>query len=231
MRRAPFVSAAAMIAVVASGSLAAAATPEAFRAQGNEPSWSLQKTAEALTFGTMAGQSVTVSPVPEPTAKDGAEVFAATVDGKDFTVTVADKVCVDNMSGMPFPLSVSVAFGGESFRGCGGEPASLLQGAWRVTQIDGKPVLAKTEPTLDFAADGQVSGNGSCNRFFGGFKLTGEGLGIGPLGASMMACEEPVMKQERLFHDILEGVIGFAIEANGALVLKAADDRAIGATR
>lgn len=222
---------AAVAAVLTLGAVAAANGVEAFQARGNEPFWSLTRDAEAITFRPMDGAAVTVSPVPRPAIEGGAEVFRGTAGGEAFVLTVADRVCTDTMSGMPFPATVTVALGDRTFEGCGGEPVALLLGDWTVTAIDSKPPIANTEPTLAFAADGKVSGAASCNRFFGDYTLTGEGLGIGTLGASMMACEEPVMVQERAVTEILEGVTNFAIDGDGSLVLTDADGRTLTARR
>ena len=190
---------------------AAHAAGDSFRAQGNEPFWSLRKTAEAITFTTMDGAAVTVAPVPEPVRDGETEVFEASVDNEMFVLTVEDSVCTDTMSGMPFPNTVSVQFGPDSYSGCGGEPETLLSGDWKVVAIDGQPPIADTEPSLSFGEDGKVSGNASCNRFFGGFTLTGEGLSFGAMGASMMMCEDAVMAQEQAMLAILQGATGFAV--------------------
>ncbi len=202
-----------------------------FRAQGNEPFWSLRKTDSAITFQTMDGAAVTIAPVPEPADEDGAAVFRATVEDEAFVLTIADRVCTDTMSGMPFPATVNVALGADSYEGCGGEPAALLDGDWTVTAIDGKAPVADSEPSLTFGEDARVSGNASCNRFFGSYTLTGEGLSFGEMGTSMMMCGDPVMAQERAMLEILEGVIGFSVAEDGALTLSSADGRTIAANR
>ena len=120
---------------------------------------------------------------------------------------------------MPFPNTVTVAIGADTFTGCGGEPVTLLLGDWMIAEINGKAPVTGSTPTLAFDAEGKLSGGGSCNRFFGGYTLSGEGLTVGDIGASMMACEEPLMDQEMLILDILEGVGRFEIGADGALIL------------
>jgi len=210
---------------------AAVAEDETFAARGNEPAWSLRKSAVEITFRRMEGPALTVAPVPAPTWRDGTETFQAKVGGKDFMLVLAPRRCTDTMSGMPYPVSVTVRIGNESFSGCGGDPATLLRGAWHITRIDGKPVIAKTEPGLDFSADGKISGNVSCNRVMGGYTLSGEGLEIGQLATSMMMCEDRKMTQERTILDILGNVKKFAIGDDGALTLKAGDGRAIAARR
>ena len=39
---------------------------DSFRAQGNEPSWSVRISDGALTFQPMDGEAVTVKPIPTP---------------------------------------------------------------------------------------------------------------------------------------------------------------------
>lgn len=210
------VTAFALLTSTATASLAAT---ETFRARGNEPFWSVEKTADAIIFRPMEGEAVTVAPLPAPRMDGNAEIYEATVGGAPFALTIADAVCADTMSGMPFPNSVTVAIGADTFTGCGGEPVTLLLGDWMIAEINGKPPVTGSTPTLTFDAEGKLSGGGSCNRFFGSYVLSGEGLTVGDIGASMMACEEPLMDQELLILDILEGADRFEIGSDGALIL------------
>jgi heat shock protein HslJ len=209
----------AAFALLAATGTAALAAAETFRGRGNEPFWSVEKTGEAIVFTPMDGAPVTVAPVPAPRKDGNAEIYEADAGGTPFALTIADAVCADTMSGMPFPNTVTVATGGDTFTGCGGEPVTLLLGDWMIAEIGGNAPAAGSMPTLAFAADGTLNGNGSCNRFFGGYTLSGEGLAVGEIGASMMACEEPLMAQEMLLLDILKGVGRFEIGADGALIL------------
>ena len=56
---------------------------------------------------------------------------------------------------------------------------TLLLGDWIIAEINGKAPVAGSTPTVTFDADGKLNGNGSCNRFFGGYTLSGEGLTVG----------------------------------------------------
>ena len=91
--------------------------------------------------------------------------------------------------------------------------------------------MAGSAATLTFDAEGNVYGKASCNRFTGGFKLTGESLTVGPLATTMMACQPKLMEQEQKFLELLTQVQGFAIAGDGALTLRAADGQTIGARR
>lgn len=203
--------------------LAAAASAngsESFRAQGNEPFWSIRMTDAAITFQPMDGDAVTVTPRPSPRQDGDVEVYEASAGGERLVVSIASKVCTDSMSGMPFPKSVTVAIGDRTLNGCGGEPATLLHGAWLITEIDGKPIIAGSSPSLNFETDGQINGNGSCNRFFGGYQLSGEGLTVGNVGASMMMCDEALMNQESQVFKVLKELAGFEIADDGKLLLR-----------
>ncbi|MGH6791527.1 MAG: META domain-containing protein [Methyloceanibacter sp.] len=77
---------------------------------------------------------------------------------------------------------------------------------------------------------GRVYGNGSCNRYFGGYELTGEGLAFSQLGSTKMACEQPLMDQEFIFLQILGAVSRFEFDTEGKLVLHS-DDGTLVASR
>jgi heat shock protein HslJ len=118
---------------------------------------------------------------------------------------------------------VTVALGAKTFTGCGGEPAALLRGEWIIAEIDGKPAVPGSMPTVSFEADEKLNGNGSCNRFFGSYTLSGEGLTVGDLGSSMMMCDQPLMDQEMMVLEILKGLGAFGIGEDGALILRGND--------
>jgi heat shock protein HslJ len=104
--------------------------------------------------------------------------------------------------------------------GCGGAPVSLLTGGeWLVEDVAGGGVIDNAEVTIEFLADGSVFGSGGCNRYSGGFTLTGEGLGFGPAATTMMACPEAASNMEQSFFQTLSTVIRFDISDTGALML------------
>jgi putative lipoprotein len=77
--------------------------------------------------------------------------------------------------------------------------AQLAGSEWRPTEIGGIEVPADATLFVRFGGEGKLQGHGGCNRFFGTYKLAGDGIKIGPLGATRMACAEPVMEREALF--------------------------------
>lgn len=202
-----------------------------FRASGNEPGWRLDIANGQITLLTDMGQTRTVMPAPAPVVTGGVRTYAATDRGRSVRITITDKICADTMTGMPHPHTVAVVLDGTTLNGCGGDPATLLHGEWIVDSIDGAAVVKGSKPTITFGTDGRLSGNASCNRFMGGFKLTGESLVIEHPASTMMACvPDEAMKQEGTFLKLLESVTGFSVAGN-VLTLTAADGRAIKARR
>lgn len=207
-------------------------TSRVFRAQGNEPFWSLQIAGAALTFRTPDGDSVSVQSAREEHV-DGGRRFTAISGGERLVATILDDPCADSMSGMSYPSTVTVRVHGREYHGCGGEPARLLQGAgWIVEEIDGTDVIVGSRVTLSFGPDGRVAGRASCNSYSGQYALTGEGLTVSKILSTRMACDPPsVMTQEATFLDVLGNVQRFDFDPEGALILHAADGRMLKARR
>lgn len=198
------------------GGMAEAAS---WTARGNEPGWRVDVSDTAITFSTMEGETFTIEPLAEPVRAEDIEVYTGTAGEKAVTLVAIDKICTDNMSGMPFPKAVVMTIGERALVGCGGDPLSLLIGDWKVEEISGTPVIAASETSIGFELDGSMHGNASCNRFFGGFTLTGEGLTLSPGGATMMACLDGLMEQEQKFLAALEEVSRFESLPDGGLRL------------
>ena len=185
-----------------------------------------------MTLLTNFGQDRLVAATPKARVSGGTTKYVARTDQGELTATIVNRRCVDSMSGMPHLQSVTVVVGRKTLNGCGGEPASLLQGAeWAVVEIGGAAVIAESKVTLDFEPDGRVSGHASCNKFTSAYTLSGEGLAISTVAGTRMTCEAARMDQERRFLNALGGVQNFSITADGALLLNAGDGRNIKARR
>jgi heat shock protein HslJ len=87
---------------------------------------------------------------------------------------------------------------------------SLPGSEWLLEDLAGGRVLDQVQATLTFLEAGKVAGNGSCNRFFGTAEIHGENVKFGPLGATRMACPEPVMNQETKYLRALQAAERFA---------------------
>jgi heat shock protein HslJ len=193
---------------------------EGFRARGNEPGWSVTITKSAIEFRTIDGEMIAISPVPQPQRQGRTETYSGEANGQAFSLVVSDAVCVDSMSGLPYPNTVSISLGESRMNGCGGNPATLLQGDWSIVAVNGSDLSGPQLPTLSFDANGGLAGGGFCNRFFGSYELSGERLTIGGMGSTQMACEEALMKQEALLLGSLSKVDSFVVEPGKMLALK-----------
>ena len=137
---------------------------------------------------------------------------------------IEERMCHDDMTGMPYPDTAQLTLDNRVLRGCGGDPADLLTGdAWRITALGGATLIEPERLSLNFLDAGRVAGSGGCNRIVGGFSLTGEGLKFGPMASTMMACPDPLMEQERRMLDALEQVAAFDVDESGTLRLLGED--------
>lgn len=208
-----------------------AETSKAFRAQGNEPGWRLDIEGSQMTLVTQNGERI-VAATPSAQRSDGFTRYATRAEGRELTATIFDQTCKDSMTGMPHPSAVEVVLGGQKLSGCGGEPATLLQGPeWVVEDINGTGLVEHSRATLEFRADGRVGGRSSCNTYGAEYTLTGEGLSVSKAAGTMMACPPELMRQEALFLDVLQNVRRFDLSPDGALILETDDRRTLTARR
>ncbi|MBQ1203179.1 MAG: META domain-containing protein, partial [Loktanella sp.] len=190
-------------------------------ARGNEPFWNVTITKGEMVLSRPGLDDLVVSVTDAGLQSDGA-IYVAGNGGA--MLLREDNMCQDSMSGMVYPETTTLTLGGEVITGCGGDSRDLLVGRdWLVQDIADRPLDDGIAVSLVFDKAGRVAGAGGCNRWFAGYELTGESLTFSHAGATMMACPEPQMAAERLFFTALERVDGFAIDADGALVLLSAE--------
>jgi heat shock protein HslJ len=171
-------------------------------------------------------------PRTAPEVSADAVRYRTEAEGRRLLVWIESGICADMATGMPHPYQVRYELDGRGHSGCGGEPKSLITGGeWVVETIGGAPVIDTSKATILFMDEGRVAGNASCNRFIGGYQLTGEGLSFAQMGTTMMACEDDLSLQEGRFLELLQAVSHFEIAPGGRLVLHAPDGRSITARR
>lgn len=227
----------AMVAFLLVGCVAApndgGQTPAAvgtYRAVGQEPGWAATVGDGRMTLQLDYGERrIAVENVEHRTSFNGHRYSGASSVGA-VVLDATHIVCKDGMSGMNYPDTVRLNVGGDDYRGCGGDPAEVLGGDWRVVEIGGRPVVAGVGATLRFD-EGRVSGRAVCNSFGGDYRLTGEGLSVGALAATEMGCEPALMAQEAVFLDILSKAARFDIGEDGRLTIEASDGRRLVAMR
>jgi heat shock protein HslJ len=71
-------------------------------------------------------------------------------------------------------------------------------------------VLPDHEITVEFEG-GRVAGNAGCNNYFGAYDVSGDRLTLGPIGATVMACEDAVNKQEGEYLGALENAVSYEV--------------------
>jgi heat shock protein HslJ len=213
--------------IVAKGVGGSQAQAEKLSARGHEPSWSLSIDGDKARLALIGEAPLDFSILSRSRA-GGVLRIAARAGEKDMAVGIGGRLCSDTMTGMPFPLTVTLDWQGRRMTGCGGETRSVLEGGWIVREINGKPITARTPEgritvTLAFDGEGRINGKGGCNRYMGGYELTPERLTFKPAAASMMMCPPPAMEIEQAFFAALPSVTGVRADGAARLVLTQAD--------
>lgn len=192
---------------------------QTLRARGNEPGWNLEIANRRIVLVTKAGAERRQAALPLPLIEAGAIVYR--VEDLNATVRIAEALCRDSATGMPYPRTVTVATAQRTLSGCGGEPIDLLTGArWTVTEVLGARVDERAQVALGFARNGQAYATTGCNPVRMSFTLTGEGLKFTPPPAGgRKACIESHSAQESRFLAAMQTVVRFDIDAGGNLRL------------
>jgi heat shock protein HslJ len=94
---------------------------------------------------------------------------------------------------------------------------SLDGSAWVLKALPPGDLLDEVSITLAFE-DGQLAGTDGCNRFRGAYSFEDDGIRIGLLAGTMIACPEPIMQQASRFTDALGRARGVRLE-DGDLLL------------
>ena len=102
--------------------------------------------------------------------------------------------------------------------------------SWQITAYNNGQeavvsVLEGTTPTIEFGADGQLSGSAGCNRVTGSYSTADGTIKLGPLATTQMACPEPegVMDQETRLVAALESAATYHVEGP-TLEMRTSDD-------
>jgi len=171
----------------------------------------LMLSACAATSANTSASATTAAIVPSKKAQ-GNEPF--------WQVQLFPTLCRDTMSGMVYPESATLTFNGEKHSGCAGDPLTVLAGTeWQVKSIRGRVLPDTVKVTMSIDEE-RVYGTSGCNRYFGSYQLTGEGLSFGQIAGTLMACiDEKASQAEREFLPALGDVRRFDIGAKGELML------------
>jgi len=200
-----------------------------FEARGNEPFWHATiEGSELLLTRPFEDEGTRRVPVELKTANRHGRTFEATLDDLPITLRVARQLCEDSMSGAQYPAQVRLMVGDDEYTGCGGDRQRLLRGAvWVVEDLAGTGLIDRSRITIEFLEDNRMAGRASCNRYTGSYQLRGEGIAVGPLASTRMACAPALMNQEDRFLRLLGEVISVRIGQHGELLLSTAEGKTI----
>ncbi|MEI8334086.1 MAG: META domain-containing protein [Chloroflexota bacterium] len=153
----------------------------------------------ALTIGPLA-TTMMACEAPQSTVETA--YLAALGNAATYTATAAT-------------LTIYDAAGTEILRYDAGSPSAITGMTWHLRGYNnGKQavvgVIGDTDPTAVFGTDGQVSGNATCNTYFGGYTTTGSAIQIGPLGSTLMAC--PEQEQETAYLAALQNATTYQVQ-------------------
>lgn len=82
---------------------------------------------------------------------------------------------------------------------------------WRPAYVTDASLPEEHTMFVRFAADGNINGNGGCNSFFGNLETTDDGISIGQIGLTSMACSPELMRLEKAFLDALQATESFEL--------------------
>jgi heat shock protein HslJ len=91
---------------------------------------------------------------------------------------------------------------------------TLPGSAWKVITFAGQTPLADHPITFEFDNEGNIAGDGSCNRFGGACQIEGDKIEVGPLRSTRRACEPDIMQQEHKFLALLGAIAAWSIEGD-----------------
>lgn len=123
-----------------------------------------------------------------------------------------------------FALGLSACTASEATDGV---PPEYLAPQWMLTAIDGQPFPAHA--TIDFSEPGKITGQGPCNRFFGGYDGKLPAFRPGGLAATKMAC--PDMGAEAAMFQALSAMTRAEVTGPLTLTLTGAEGRSMTFTR
>ena len=126
---------------------------------------------------------------------------------------------------LPLLLSITASLAMETNK----QTATLPDSAWQVTTFAGQATLADHPITFEFDNEGNIAGDGSCNRFGGSCKIEGDKIEVGPLRSTRRACEQDITQQEQKFLALLGTTTAWSIE--GAELILTSPDGEIRAKR
>lgn len=105
-----------------------------------------------------------------------------------------------------------------------GGGAAITGKNWRPVTIEDAVIPDENPMFIHFAADGSINGNGGCNKFFGTLTTTDDGITMGEIGSTRMACPAEIMDRETEFLQALQSTRQFELAGGSLRLLDSAGD-------
>lgn len=149
--------------------------------------------------------ATTLMACPEPVMVQEAAYMEALGAAETFEIS-EDQLTLFDADGNPVVVFSAVS---QDLAGSSWEVISYNNGRGGVVSV-----IIGTEITANFGEDGQLTGNASCNDYFGPYETDGENISMGPFGATRKACPEPegIMQQEVEYLAALETAATYTID-------------------
>jgi heat shock protein HslJ len=93
----------------------------------------------------------------------------------------------------------------------------LAGSEWRPSFISAAELPAGVKIEVEFGPGGRITGTGGCNRFFGGYTVSGNRIKIGPLASTRKGCPG-LIKLEAIFFATLQAAASFE-QSDATLIL------------
>ncbi len=115
-------------------------------------------------------------------------------------------------------ISVSIVVLGILLTACSSN-LSLNGTKWRLTHLEGQPVLTETEVTLNLDS-GTLGGNDGCNSYGGSYTSEGGSIKVGKdIISTMMYCNEQIQTQTNAFYQALLEASAFKLTSGKLIFL------------
>jgi heat shock protein HslJ len=99
-----------------------------------------------------------------------------------------------------------------------GESSASLVGSWKLVSYGPPdapiPAVPDAEAGITFNEDGTLTGKSGCNGFGGNYTVEGDQVTFSEIVSTLIACDEPLMSQENIVHQVLTDTSTLKIEGN-----------------
>lgn len=188
-----------------------------WKANGNEPFWSLETYSDGTAILRQLGQDSLAFSLGEKInlPSDKGFRFVAKSKQGQLEIRYLRESCKNSMSGALLPYTVAVNFDIKVLNGCGiANFNEELVGEWTLKQLNDKPLAsAGRVPVLRFDPENnRISGNNGCNQITGSFTHTAKTISFGQLASTRMAC--PESPEQEVNAALAAGPFKYSLNAN-----------------